>query len=535
MWPFSRFRRPPDPGFPGGLRLADHKRESTARPVRPVALPAELVLALSQHRGAPARPLVAVGQAVAKGQLLARAEGAISAPLHAPSSGTVVALEDRPLAHPSGLRGSCLVIATDGQERWGPLPEPWPDYRQRPAAQLRQRLHGAGIVGLGGAAFPTAVKLHPVPHRAPQLLIVNGAECEPYISCDDMLMRTRPGEIVEGTAILCHGLGVAQALIAVEDNKPEAAAALAAALAAGHWPGLEMELHIIPTRYPSGGERQLIQLLTGREVPGGGLPADIGVVCQNVATAAAARDAVLTGRPLISRYVTVTGEGVAEPQVREVLLGTPVNQLIQQCGGYRDTARQLLMGGPMMGFPLAHDRVPVVKSCNCLLVHAAAPAAQPASPCIRCGACHEVCPVGLLPQQLYWHAQARELERARDYQLFDCIECGCCASVCPSRIPLVQYYRFAKTELWQQQREQRQAALARDRHQARQARLAREQAEHAARLQRKKAALAAAPATPAPAVGVSSGEDRQAAIRAARQRARQRKAARAGTGPGTDD
>ena len=522
MWPFSRWRAHPGRGFPGGLQLPAHKQQSTARAVRPAALPGELTLPLLQYGGAPAEPLLAEGQIVAKGQPLARADGPFgSTYLHAPTSGRVVALAARTIAHPSGLAAPCVVIASDGEERWAELPEAWPDYRERPPALLRQRIREAGIVGLGGAAFPTAAKLESA--TAVELLIVNGAECEPYISCDEMLMGERPGEIVEGTAILCQALDLSRALIAVEEDKPRAIAALREVLDGDRWPGLDLAVEVIPARYPSGGEKQLIQQLTGRQVPGGGLPADIGVICQNVGTAAAVAAAVLTGRPLISRYVTVTGDGVGEPQVREVLFGTPVGELIAQCGGYRDNTRQLLVGGPMMGFPLAHDRVPVDQGCNCLLVHANSPAVAEPEPCIRCGACHEVCPVGLLPQQLYWHTRARELARAEDYHLSDCIECGCCASVCPSHIPLVQYYRHAKTELRHRAEERRQADLARDRYHARQARLAREQAERAARHQRKKA-----PLTTPPAADDRTDNDKRAAIQAARERARQRRAARPG-------
>ncbi len=334
-------------------------------------------------------------------------------------------------------------------------------------------------------------------------------------------MRERPERIVSGIRILLHMLSARRCLIGVEDNKPEAAAALREAIAAA---GLnDVQVVVVPTKYPSGGEKQLIKVLTGKEVPSHGLPSEIGMLCQNVATVAAVAEAVLNGRPLLSRIVTVTGQGVARPGNFEVLIGTLATEVIAAAGGYTERAHRLMLGGPMMGFALHHDEVPVTKAANCFLAASAEelPDPQPASACIRCARCVEVCPALLLPQQLYWYARARDFDKIQDYQLFDCIECGCCAHVCPAHIPLVQYYRFAKTEIWALERERRKSDLARRRHELRVARLERIERERQARLRKKKDALEKKPA------GARAGgnDPKKAAIEAAMKRVAAKKAA----------
>jgi len=467
--------------FHGGLVLEGHKRISTRHPVVPARLPERLVVPLQQHIGAPAEPVVQVGERVLKGQPIARPRGYVSAAVHAPSSGTVAAIEARPVPHPSGLAAPCIVIETDGEERWRWREDQRPDWRTLGPEALRERVREAGIVGMGGAGFPTHVKLNPGAGRAIHTLVINGAECEPYITCDDMLMREHAPAVVAGAQVMQRILGARRILIGIESDKPEAREALSEAVRAAG--ADDIRVVSVPARYPSGGERQLIHLLTGLEVPSEGLPADIGVVCQNAATAAAVLRAVTELEPLISRIVTVTGAGVAEPRNLEVLVGTPFADVIDQAGGYTDEAVRLIVGGPMMGFAVAHDEVPVTKTVNCLLVAGRGevePARDPL-PCIRCGACVEACPARLLPQQLYWYARAKDFDRVQDYRLFDCIECGCCAAVCPSRIPLVDYYRYAKSEIWALEREREKAARARRRHEARLARLERERAEREAR------------------------------------------------------
>jgi len=494
--------------FHGGIHLEDHKQDSTTLPVAPAALPRKLYLPLHQHIGEPAEVMVAPGDRVLKGQMVARANAYVSAPLHASSSGTVIAIEDCVVPHASGLSAACIVIETDDEDRWCEL-KPVNDYRAMGLSELRNRVRQAGIVGLGGAAFPTAVKFNPGPQRRVDTLIINGAECEPYISCDDMLMRERPEEIIAGIHIVMHAVGAERCLVGIEDNKPEAFVAIRVAARSSS----AIQVVKIPTRYPTGGEKQLIQVLTGREVPSQGLPVDIGALCVNVGTAASVHRAINLGEPLISRYVTISGAGIRKPRNLEARIGTPVGELIEQCGGLVMDNPRLVMGGPMMGFEMPSDSVPVIKATNCVLVTAHEPEPHP-QPCIRCGRCAEICPAQLLPQQLYWHAHARNFDKLKDYNLFDCIECGCCAYVCPSSLPLVHYYRYAKTEILERERDKRQADVARRRTEYRRFRLEREKQEREARHAAKKAALKS---------GVPSADE---ALTAAQQRVQEKSSAK---------
>ncbi len=516
--------------FPGGLHIPDNKAQSTQLPVEKAALPGRLFLPLQQHIGVVAQPLVVVGEQVLKGQMIASPQGPVSASVHAPTSGTVVEIAEHPVPHPSGLSALCIVIDSDGRDEWVELPPPL-DLEHSDPDHLRERIRDAGIVGMGGAAFPTSVKLNPGPDKRINTLIINGAECEPFITCDDMLMRDRAERVIAGVTILKRLLGADECLIGIEDNKPEAISALTRAVVESRLQ--QTEVVTIPTLYPSGGEKQLIRVITGKEVPSGGIPAHIGIVCHNVGTAAAVADAVLEGKPLISRYVTLTGEGVAQPRNLEVLIGTPASELIEQAGGYTDKINQLILGGPMMGLTLLDDSVPLTKAANCLLAASAAEAPDPgpATACIRCGQCAAACPVSLLPQQMYWYARAKDLEKVQEYNLFDCIECGCCSHVCPSHIPLVQYFRYAKNESWDQEREKRKAELARQRHEARAARLARMEAEKKARMRNKKAALK----RPAAKKGTAAEGAKKQAIQEAVKRATEKKAALAAQGVTPDN
>lgn len=472
--------------FHGGLRLPGHKAESTALPIAPLALPAQLVLPLAQHIGVPAEPLVKVGERVLKGQLIARAGNNVSAPVHASSSGVVSAIEPRPVPHPSGLPVLCIVIATDGQDEWATLPAGCDDPYALTADAVRARVRDAGIVGLGGAGFPTHIKLNPGPRHLIETLIINGAECEPYISCDDMLMREHAREVIAGTLIMRHAVQAKHCIIGIEDNKPAALAALRQALA--ELGEVTLNIRTVPTRYPTGGEKQLIKVLTGREVPSQGRPFGIGVLCHNVGTAVAVYRAVKLGQPLISRIVTVTGAGVTQPRNFDVPIGAPISALIAAAGGYTEPLPHIQMGGPMMGLPLPDDSLPVIKTTNCILALPPQPV-ETELPCIRCGECVTVCPANLLPQELYWQARAKDFDKAQDQHLFDCIECGCCDAVCPSHIPLVRYFRYAKTEIWTNEKERNKANIARQRHEARLARLERDKAERAARMQKHKTEL----------------------------------------------
>ncbi|MCU7842028.1 MAG: electron transport complex subunit RsxC [Candidatus Thiodiazotropha sp. (ex Troendleina suluensis)] len=508
--------------FHGGLHLPEKKALSLQHPLQHATLPDRLILPLQQHIGVPAQPMVSLGEQVLKGQMIASSPAPVTSPVHASTSGTVVEMGEHFIPHPSGLTDLCIVIEPDGEDRWADLPKPISDFRSADTQALRQRIRDAGIVGMGGATFPAAIKLNP--GKPIQTLIINGAECEPYITCDDRLMRDFAERIMNGARILQHMLQSEECLIAIEDNKSEAILAMFEALRDEE----NIEVVRIPTIYPSGGEKQLIRILTGREVPTSGLPAQVGVICHNVATAAAIADAVLEGKPLISRLVTLTGEGLSKPGNFEAPLGILASDLIAQAGGYKGQPQQLIMGGPMMGFDLTTDQVPITKGANCLLCPTAKeiPRPEPARACIRCGRCADVCPANLLPQQMYWYSKAKDLEKVQDYNLFDCIECGCCSHVCPSHIPLVQYYRYAKAESWAQEQERRESERAKQRHDFRVSRLERLEAERKAKLRKKKEALKNKP--PAKKTQVSKeGDDKdakQAVIEAAMKRAADKKA-----------
>ncbi|MBS1213224.1 MAG: electron transport complex subunit [Proteobacteria bacterium] len=474
--------------FTGGVHLDTHKQESARSPLAAARLPKQLILPLQQRGSHVAKALVEPGERVLKGQVIARDRNPLNPPIHATTSGLVRAIEERPLPHPSCLPGPCIVIDVDGKDESAPVDTP-ADYRTLSADDLRARIHEAGIVGLGGAAFPTAVKVNPGERRRIDTLVLNGAECEPYITCDDSLLRHYPQDVLAGAQILLHILEADRCLLGIEDDMPEAIAALQAAKAAGDFD--RIDIVPVPAIYPTGGEKQLIKVLTGREVPAGGIPADVGVVCQNVGTAMAIAKAVIDGEPLISRIVTVTGPGVRSPRNLLVRIGTPIAELVEQCGGYTAKAERLILGGPMMGLALPSDELPIIKSANCVLVAGAEEVVgeKRAMPCIRCGECAAACPVNLLPQQLYWYSRADNLERAVEHHLADCIECGCCDFVCPSHIPLVQYFRSAKGRVAAKQRERDKADHARVRFESRQQRKDREKQEKAESARRKKEML----------------------------------------------
>jgi electron transport complex protein RnfC len=489
--------------IPGGIYPAERKELSNRTPIQPAPLPKRLTLPLNQHIGAPAEPVVAVGERVLKGQLIAAANGFVSVPVHAPTSGTVSFIGPQPYPHVSGMLAPAIVIDSDGLDEWIEL-SPQPDYRHLESSALVELIRQAGISGLGGAGFPTAVKLNARPTQKIHTLIINGTECEPYISADDLLMRERANEMISGIDILVQLIQPDQVLIGIEDNKPEAIAAVRNALNERSY-----QLKVFPTKYPSGGEKQLIQILTGVEVPSGGLPADIGMLCQNVGTCVAIHDAVMHGKPLISRITTLTGEALARPMNVEVLLGTPAGELLEFAGLNRSKLNRLIMGGPMMGFTLPDFAVPVIKTTNCLLASTTAelPPPPPAMPCIRCGECAEACPASLLPQQLHFFAIGQEHEQLKAHNLFDCIECGACAYVCPSSIPLVQYYRAAKGEIRDLEQKQLKAEQSKQRFELRQERLRRaeEQKEAERQARAAKAAQAkAAQAQTAPAAADSA-------------------------------
>ncbi len=503
--------------FHGGLVLDGHKTESLARGLQQASLTERLFLPLRQHIGDHNKPRVEIGDRVLKGQVIASDSALICAAVHAPTSGTISAIEDYPVAHPSGKMDTCIIIEVDGDDK---AVEPIPvDLDNLNPDEMIELICRAGIVGLGGAVFPTSPKLSRGKAQGIDTLIINGVECEPYITCDDILMRFNAAEVISGSGYLQRILAPRTTYIAIEDNKPEAIAAMAKALA--EHPLAGTEIVSIPTIYPSGGEKQLVQILTGKEVPHGQLALDIGVFCQNVGTCAAITHALEKDEPLISRVVTISGDNIAQPGNWEVRLGTPISHLIELAGGYRYGASgQLVMGGSMMGFALSGSKVPIVKATNCIMVMREE--TIPKSPgyhdeCIRCGKCTEVCPAQLLPQQLYWHARAGAYERTQEFHLFDCIECGCCSTVCPSRIPLVQYYRAAKSEIRAAQKAQFKSDRARLRFEFREKRLQLKKQQDEERRRLKREALQKKKA------GAGNGKSIEDPVQAALDRVKARK------------
>ena len=488
--------------FHGGIHTKDKKSLSNQSGIHTGEISRQLIIPLNQHIGQQAEPVVKVGDKVLKGQLLGHAEGAVSAPIHASSSGTVVAIEERLIPHPSGLSALCVVLDTDGYDQWQEC-KPLLDIDQQKSMSdlsvdaIANQIANSGVVGLGGALYPSAAKLKTALKMHAETLIINAAECEPYITCDDVLMRSRPEEVILGILLIKQVVGAKTCIIGIEDNKTEAYQALLKTIRgykkdSGSEDEEKIEVVQVPTRYPAGGEKQLIQVLTGKEVPTQRLPMDIGIICHNVTTAMAVYQAVYRGEPLISRIVTVTGGAIKHPQNIEVPLGTPIRDVLNQAGMMAEKVDKIIMGGPMMGFALPSIDTPVTKATNCLLVSEKGELSTPppAMPCIRCSRCADSCPMSLLPQQMYWYAKARDLEKVQDYNIFDCIECGCCSYSCPSNIPLVQYFRYAKTEIWDDERERNKANLARERHEFRQERLekAKQAKAEAARLRKEKLA-----------------------------------------------
>lgn len=507
----------------GGVHPQENKHQSVKTPIMDAGIPSELVFPLSQHIGAPAKPVVSVGDQVLKGQFIAQANGFVSVPIHASTSGEIIAIEDRPIPHASGMSGPCIVIKADGNDQWADI-NGIDDYTKLSKAELTTYIRNHGITGMGGAGFPSAIKLNTRPDTEIKTLIINGTECEPYITADDILMREHADNVIRGVKILQHIIQPAvETLIGVEDNKPEAIAALKKAAA-----GTNIEIVQFPTKYPSGGEKQLIQILTGKEVVSGQLPADIGVVVQNIGTTEAIYKAVTYGEPLISRITTVTGNAVDRQQNYNVRLGTPMSHLLELSGFNEGKSTRLIMGGPMMGFAMHSTAIPIVKTSNCVLVPDSQemPEPDPQQACIRCGMCAEACPVSLLPQQLYWYSRSKEYEKLEEYNLADCIECGACSFSCPSNIPLVQYYRASKAGIRHKAEEHKKAEHAKLRFEARQERLEKQEREKEAKRQarleaaKKKSEQAAAK----PAAGESADKGQtvdpvQAAIERAKAKA----------------
>nr|WP_247600901.1 electron transport complex subunit RsxC [Shewanella algae] len=547
----------------GGIHPPQMKDLSNGSSIGRLPLASEFLLPVPQV-GDSAVLEVKVGDRVFKGQALTRGLSAMYLAVHAPTSGIIRAIEQRPSNHPSALPVLTCVLEADGQDQAI-------DFDQQDIAALSREqilscIRQAGIAGLGGAMFPAHIKLNPASEI--ELLLINGVECEPYISADDRLMREHASEILDGIEIVHGLLNPKRVIIAIEDNKPEAIQAMQQALDSCHLPKGSIRITVIPTKYPSGGEKQLIQIITGQEVPSGAIPAQLGIVVHNVGTAFAIREAVCLGKPLIERVVTVTGGNIPKPGNYWVPLGTPIAHILEQSGFTPSGQDTVIIGGPMMGHTLPLIKVPLLKGSNCILVPSASEISPPAEEkaCIRCGECAQVCPASLLPQQLYWHSKAEEYDKASAYNLRDCIECGCCSYVCPSDIPLVEYYRVAKAAIKRNHEEKQLAEQAKQRFDARLKRLEAEKqareakakaaadkrraamgsgekdavAEAMARIKAKKAAEASVVATESPvekavetdsAVIQPKADKRKSDVAAAIARAKAKKAAAQGTVP----
>jgi Na+-translocating ferredoxin:NAD+ oxidoreductase subunit C len=421
--------------FHGGVHPADRKDATSALPIRRAPVPGLLRVPLSQHLGAPCSPLVEKGDRVMRGQVIGDVEAMVSAPVHAPASGEVT--DVGPVLLASGARVQAVSIAPDEVqefERFQPVGR---------SERVSDTVRAAGIVGLGGAAFPTSVKLQPPKDMPVRTVIINGCECEPYLTCDHRTMLERPGRVIRGAEIIAAAVGATRTVIAVEDNKSDAAAALREKAGEG------IEVIVVPTRYPQGAEKQLIWAVIGAEVPHGKLPAATGALVHNVSTAAAIADAVDEGRPLMERVVTVTGN-VRNPGNYLTLLGTSVQNLIDAAGGISGEAGRVVAGGPMTGMALADLSVPVVKGMGGIVVldpGDTAPAVHGDQPCIRCARCSDACPMMLEPFAIGIYANRGDWDDAHRFHALDCIECGCCSFVCPTRRPLVQLIRRAKQSL----------------------------------------------------------------------------------------
>lgn len=472
--------------FHGGVFPQYNKSLSLRQPIRPAIIPDRLILPLQQQVGEPAEPLVEVGSYVKKNQLIAQSHKdvnkALVVPVHAPTSGFVKAIEAYALPHASGLKVMSIVIKPDHKDIAIDNVLNVSGKPPKSPQAIKEILFHAGIVGMGGAGFPTYAKL-PKEKGKVHTLLINGAECEPFITCDDLLMQTKAVEIIQGAVMVAEALGSNKILCGIESNKPEAIKAMQVAAA-----DTLVEIHTVQTVYPMGGQKQLIQELTGIEIPNHLHSVDLGLIMMNVATYAAIYRAVTFGEPLTSRLVTVSGLGLNSPFNIQALIGTPFAVLANAAQPKVEINYPLIMGGPMMGFQVQDNQVPVIKTTNCILANPPEPT-EMQMPCIRCGECMDACPVNLLPQQMYWHSQAHEFDKVEKLNVADCIECGCCSYVCPSHIPLVQYYRHAKSEIKVIHAEVKAAELGRQRHEFRLARIEREKLERETRLQAKKDAV----------------------------------------------
>ncbi len=431
--------------FHGGAHPPEEKHWSEHKPIEELPHPEEVIIPLQQHIGAPAEPIVQKGDTVKTGQQIGKATKFVSLPVHASISGTVKAIEPRP--HPLGTNLLSVVIENDGQDTWVDNVTPLTDYMKLSPEEMKKRILNAGIAGMGGAAFPAHVKLSPPSEKPIDTLIINGVECEPFLTADHRLMLEKSDDILKGIKIIMKILNVHRAIIGIEKNKPDAIKLFRKKTAR------KKQISVLPltVKYPQGAEKQLIKAATGREVPSGGLPMDVGCLVHNVGTTLAIFEAVSSNKPLIERVVTVTGPGIKSPKNLRVRIGTPFQKLIEFCGGYTDSAAKIINGGPMMGISQLTDRVPVIKGTSGILVLDKKRAyLKPEGPCISCARCVDFCPMKLVPSRIATLIEHQRIDEAHNMGLLDCIECGTCAFVCPAKRNLVHYIKLGKA-LWNEQ------------------------------------------------------------------------------------
>jgi electron transport complex protein RnfC len=438
--------------FRGGIHPPTEKSRTEKKAIEVMPPPRRVVIPLRQHTGSPARALVKVGDRVRAADCIARGQGFVTTAMHASISGEVVSI--KPRNHPVFRTCEAIEIESDGADQWAPAtahPRELAD--QLSPEEIKRIVTEGGIVGLGGAAFPTHVKLSPPPEKKINLYILNGAECEPYLTADDRLMQEQPGDIILGLRLMMKAIGVERALVGVEVNKPASISALKAA--AAKFPNISVLK--LRTKYPQGSEKQLIHVLTGRQVPRGGLPMDVGVAINNVGTALAVAEAVCDGKPLVERAMTITGTAVAEPKNLKVRIGTAFKDVIDYCGGFSAAPAKILMGGPMMGISQFTTDVPVIKGTSGIVAFAAEDVqVRESQTCIRCGRCVNACPMYLLPSALGILCERHKFDEARQMGLMDCVECGCCTYVCPAARPMVHMFKFGKMELFKQAQKKRE-------------------------------------------------------------------------------
>ena len=434
--------------FSGGIHPAYNKDLCRDKAIKTMPLPSLLKVSMSQHLGAPATPLVKKGDEVLRGQIIGDSSGFISANVHAPTSGKVTAIEDLPTA--SGSISKTIAIEPDGEDKWIEGLKGIENWKDADTKTLITAVADAGVVGMGGAGFPTNVKLAPPPGKKINTLIINGAECEPYLTADHRLMVEHSQKIWDGCQIIIKILGAEKIIFAIEDNKPEAIAAMEKVM---DGTDIDASIAILKTEYPQGAEKQQIFSTIGQEVPSGGLPMDVGAVVENVGTVTAVYDAVVNGLPLTERVTTVTGEVIAEPGNVMNRIGTSFQDLIDFCGGFKEPAAKVIAGGPMMGFAQPNADITTTKTTSGILSLAKGKACSYTSmPCIACGRCVDACPMKLVPSELSQFLEAEDYEGAEEINVMDCIECGCCSFACPAKRPLVQHMRQGKASVMKKRR-----------------------------------------------------------------------------------